>query len=294
MRRLAISAFVLAAALGAAILDSGAADGKLQIVAAENMYGDVARQIGGDNVDVVSVIENPDQDPHLFEASPSVLRALAAARIVVFNGIDYDHWMEELLEAQPATNRKTIVIADLVGAKDGDNPHLWYHPVAIPALAEALATELSAADPANSAAYAERKDAFLAAWKPVQERIADIKTKAAGAPVTASEPVFGLMAEALGLDMRNERFQLSVMNDTEPSARDIAALEDDLRTGKVKAFIYNRQLADPLTERLLGIAEEAGVAVVGVTETLPAGKTFQQWMLEQIDELGRALGTPSS
>jgi zinc/manganese transport system substrate-binding protein len=293
MRRVAISAFVLAAALGAATFGAGAAD-KLQIVAAENMYGDVARQIGGDYVDVISVIENPDQDPHLFEASPSVVRALAAARIVVFNGIDYDHWMEELLEAQPGADRKEIIVADLVGAKEGDNPHLWYHPAAIPALADTLAKELAAADPANAAAYAERKDTFLAGWKPVQGRIDTIRTKAAGAPVTASEPVFGLMAEALGLDMRNERFQMSVMNDTEPSARDIAAMEDDLRTGKVKAFIYNGQVADPLTDRLLGIAKESGVAVVGVTETLPAGKTVQQWMLEQIDELGRALGTPSS
>jgi zinc/manganese transport system substrate-binding protein len=293
VRRTLISAFVLAAALGAATIAASAAD-RLQIVAAENMYGDIARQIGGDTVDVVNVIENPDQDPHAFEASPSVVRALAAARIVVFNGIGYDHWMEELLEAQPAANRKAIVIADLIDAKPGDNPHLWYHPAAIPALAEALTKELAAADPANASDYAARKEAFLAAWKPVQERIDGIKAKAAGAPVTASEPVFGLMAEALGLEMRNQRFQLSVMNDTEPSARDLAAIEDDIRTGKVKAFIYNRQVADPLTERLLGIANQSGVAIVGVTETLPAGKTFQEWMLEQIDELGRALGTPSS
>jgi zinc/manganese transport system substrate-binding protein len=284
---------VLAAALGATPFGANAAE-KLQIVAAENMYGDVARQIGGNDVEVISVIENPDQDPHLFEASPSVVRALAAARIVVFNGIDYDHWMEELLAAQPAPKRKEIVVADLVGARPGGNPHLWYHPAAIPALADALATELAAADPANASGYAARKDAFLAAWKPVQDRIDTIKTKAAGAPVTASEPVFGLMAAALGLDMRNQRFQLSVMNDTEPSARDIAAMEDDLRSGKVKAFIYNGQVADPQTERLLGIARASGVPVVGVTETLPAGKSVQQWMLEQVDELSRALGTPAS
>jgi zinc/manganese transport system substrate-binding protein len=293
MRRIAISALVLAAALGATAFGASAAE-RLQVVAAENMYGDVARQIGGDNVEVVSIIENPDQDPHLFEASPSVARALAAARIVVINGADYDPWVEDLLKAQPSPNRKEIVIADIIGAKSGGNPHLWYHPDAIPALANALAKELAAADPKNASSYAERKDAFLATWKPVQDRIDTIKAKTGGAPVTASEPVFGLMAEALGLDMRNQRFQLSIMNDTEPSARDIAAMEDDLRTGKVKAFIYNGQVSDPLTERLLGIAKESGVAVVSVTETMPAGKTVQQWMLEQIDELGRALGTPSS
>jgi zinc/manganese transport system substrate-binding protein len=284
---------MLAAALGAAAFGATAAK-KIQIVAAENMYGDVARQIGGDSVDVVSVIANPDQDPHLFEASPSIVRALAAARIVISNGIDYDHWMGDLLAAQPAPKRKEIVVADLIGAKPGANPHLWYNPAAIPALADAITKDLSAADPTNAAAYAERKAAFLASWQPVRARIDEIKAKSAGMPVTASEPVFGLMADALGLDMRNERFQLSVMNDTEPSARDIAAMEDDLRTGKVKAFIYNGQVADPQTERLLGIARASGVPVVGVTETLPAGKTVQQWMLEQIDELGRALGTPAS
>jgi zinc/manganese transport system substrate-binding protein len=285
---------IAAGLLAAMSVAAGAADGKLQIVSAESMYGDIARQIGGDAVAVVSIVENPDQDPHLFETTPSVGRALATARIVIVNGAGYDPWMEELLAAQPASDRKAIVVADLVNARPGDNPHLWYRPAAIPALAEALVEELAAADPANASAYAARKRAFLDAWKAVEERIAGIREKAAGTAVTASEPVFGYMAEALGLDMRNERFQLSVMNDTEPSARDIAALEDDLRTGRVKAFIYNRQVADPLTERLLGIANRSGVPVVGVTETLPAGKTIQDWMLEQIDELGRALGAPSS
>lgn len=294
MSRFLIQALTIAGLLGAMTAGAAAAEAKLAVVAAENFYGDIARQIGGDRVEVVNIIENPDQDPHLFETTPSVARALADARVVIFNGAEYDPWMPALLAAQPAAGRSVIVVADLVGRKAGDNPHLWYDPAAAPALAATLATEFATADPEGAAGYAERRDTFLAAWTPVRDRIAGIREKAAGAPVTASEPVFGYMAEALGLTMRNERFQLSVMNDTEPSARDLAAMEDDLRSGRVKAFVYNLQVADPLTDRLLGIARESGVPVVGVTETLPAGLTFQDWMLRQVDDLGEALGEPSS
>ncbi len=183
-----------------------------------------------------------------------------------------------------------IAVADLIGKKPGDNPHLWYDPATPPALADALTKALAAADPDGAAGYATRRDSFLAAWAPIKDRIAAIRTKAAGAPVTASEPVFGYMAEALGLTMRNLRFQMSVMNDTEPSARDVAAMEDDLRNRKVRVFVYNEQVADPQTDRLLAIAKEAGVPVVGVTETLPADISFQDWILKQLDTLGDALG----
>ena len=291
MTQIVIPALLLAGLFGAT---ASAADAKLAVVAAENFYGDIARQIGGDRVEVVNIIENPDQDPHLFETTPSVARALADARVVIFNGAEYDPWMPALLAAQPTTGRSAIVVADLIGKKAGDNPHLWYDPAAAPALAGAVATEFAAADPEGTAGYAKRRDAFLAAWTAIRDRIAAIREKADGAPVTASESVFGYMAEALGLTMRNERFQLSIMNDTEPSARDLAAMEDDLRTGKVKAFVYNLQVTDPLTDRLLGIARDAGVPVVGVTETLPAGLSFQDWMRRQIDDLGEALGEPSS
>lgn len=293
MRRIVFAALAMAAALTMA---SGvhATDAKLPVVAAENFYGDIARQIGGDRVEVTSIITNPDQDPHLFETTPSVVRRLATARIVVLNGADYDPWLPPLLAAQPAPDRKVIVVADLIGRKAGDNPHLWYDPAAVVAVAAALAKEFAAADPEGAGDYTARRDAFLASWTNIRTRIANIRDKAAGAPVTASEPVFGYMAEALGLTMRNESFQLSVMNDTEPSARDITAMEDDLKDHTVRAFLYNEQVTDPLTDRLLGIAKAAGVPVVGVTETLPAGLTFQDWMLGEIDELGRALGSPSS
>ena len=113
----------------------------VKIVAAENFYGDIARQIGGPDVQVTSILSNPDQDPHLFEVSPSVGRDVSAARIVIYNGIDYDPWMEKMLGAARSAHRKTIVVAALAGKKTGDNPHIWYDPATMLALAKALARD---------------------------------------------------------------------------------------------------------------------------------------------------------
>jgi zinc/manganese transport system substrate-binding protein len=239
-------------------------------------------------------LSNPDQDPHLFEASPSVALEVATARIVVVNGADYDPWAEKLLAAAKPGNRRTIVVADLLGKAAGDNPHLWYDPATMPAFARALSAELASADPANKADYDQRLAQFLGSLKRLQEKIAALRAKFAGAPVTATEPVFGYMAAALGLAMRNERFQRAVMNGTEPGASDIAAFETDLRQRRVKLLLFNSQATDPAAQRLLGIAKASGVPVVGVTETEPKGKTFQAWMLEQLDAVGLALANAPS
>ncbi|MBU9191771.1 metal ABC transporter solute-binding protein [Burkholderia gladioli] len=263
---------------------------KLQVVAAENFYGDVIKQIGGANVSVTSILSNPDQDPHLFEASPKTARALQHANLVVYNGADYDPWMGKLLAASKNATRKTIVVADLVGKKPGDNPHLWYDPATMPAAALAISAALGAADPSHKADYDANLAGFLASLKPIDAKVAALRAQYKGVPVTATEPVFGYMSDAIGLEMRNLRFQLATMNDTEASATDIAAFENDLRKRQVKALIYNSQAEEPMTKRMLKIAKDASVPTVSVTETQPAGKTFQQWMLAQLDALGAALG----
>jgi len=266
-----------------------AAASPIKIVAAENFYGDVARQIGGSHVEVVSILSNPDQDPHLFEASPSVGRSLANAKIVVYNGADYDPWMDKLLSASKAANRQTIVVGQLLQKRSGDNPHLWYDPSAIPTYAKQLASSLERRDPSHAADYTKNLDTFLAALAPVNQRIQSIKVRYAGTPVTATEPVFGYMAQALGLVMRNDRFQLAVMNDTEPTASDTTAFEDDLKNHRVKLLIYNSQASGGAAKRMRDLAIEAGVPVVGVTETAPAGKTYQAWMLDELNAVEKAL-----
>jgi zinc/manganese transport system substrate-binding protein len=261
----------------------------LRIVAAENFYGDIAQQIGGEQVIVTSILSDPSQDPHLFEASPSVARALADADLVVQSGADYDPWVGKLLSGQRSGGRGLIVVAALVGHKAGDNPHIWYDPRTLHALAAALADELSRRDPAHAPDYAARLRRFRADMQPLEARMAEMKRRFAGAAVTASEPVFGPMAAALGLVMRNESFQLAKMNDTEPSASAVIAMETDLRQGRVRALLYNSQVVDSTTQRLQELARGAGVPVVGVTETMPAGVTYPQWMLGQLNALAQAL-----
>ena len=261
----------------------------INVVAAENFYGDVAEQVGGANVKVVSILTNPDQDPHLFEASASTARDLSAARIVIFNGADYDPWMTKLLSASRAQGRVTIEVAKLVGKKAGDNPHLWYDPPTMPAVAKALAAQLTKLDPDHRADYESRRDAFIASLKPIGDKIAALRQQYAGTTITATEPVAGYMAEAIKLKVRNPRFQLAIMNNTEPSASEIAAFQKDLKTRTAKVLLYNSQTSEELTEKMRAIAKDSGVPIVGVTETEPDGKKYQDWMLSELGALETGL-----
>ena len=281
----------LLAAAAAAVLASAvpALADPVKVVAAENFYGDLASQIGGANVAVTSILTNPDQDPHLFEASPSVARAISAARVVVYSGIDYDPWMAKLLAAAKSATRQVIVAADLIGRKPGDNPHIWYDPATMLACAKAIAAALAAEDPAHKPGYDQRLTQFQVSIAPIQARIATLRQRLAGTPATATEPVFGYMFDALGMQVRNLPFQMAVMNGTEPSASDVAAFETDLRTHAVKLLVYNAQASDPIAERMERLAKAAHIPVVGAAETEPPGKTYQSWMLTELDEVAKAL-----
>jgi zinc/manganese transport system substrate-binding protein len=266
----------------------------VHIVAAENFYGDLARQIAGPDAAVTSILSNPDDDPHLFEADPATARALASAGIVIANGADYDPWVAKLLAASHAPHRRIIVAAELLHRATGVNPHLWYDPATMPVVARALAAALTADDPAHKAYYAANLATFLASLQPITAKIAAMRSRFAGVPVTATEPVFGYMAQALGLVMHNERFQIAVMNDTEPSAGDTAAFERDLKTHRVRLLLYNSQASGAAPRRLLGIAQASHIPVVGVTETEPAGKSYQSWMQGELDAVDKALSAPQS
>jgi zinc/manganese transport system substrate-binding protein len=262
----------------------------ISVVAAENVYGDIVEQLGGNHVAVVSILTNPNQDPHLFEASASTARALAGAALVIYNGLDYDPWMEKLLAVTPNGIRAVIVVGDVSDKKTGENPHLWYEPRSVAAVARAIGTDLIARDPASEADYKQRLQAFEASRAHLDAKIQAMRAKYAGIPITATEPVFQYMAEAVGLVVRNPEFQLAVMNDTEPSARDVAAFQDDLRRHRVKVLLYNTQATDNLAQRMREIAESEKIPIVGVTETEPPGVRYQDWMEKELDALDVALG----
>ncbi|CAH2801762.1 MAG: Zinc ABC transporter, substrate-binding protein ZnuA [uncultured Caballeronia sp.] len=263
---------------------------RVPVVAAENFYGDVVRQLGGDHVQVTSILNNPDEDPHLFEASPKTARALQHAALVVYNGANYDPWMDKLLAASKSNEKRTVIVAaQLVGRKAGDNPHLWYDPATMPVLAKTVSAYLASADPAHKNDYDARLATFLDSLKPINASIAQLKSRYKGVPVTATEPVFDYMADAIGFEMRNQRFQMASMNETESNPADIAAFEKDLRERRVHVLIYNSQATGALTRRLLNVAKDAHVPRISVTETLPAKRTYQQWMQSQLEALAGAL-----
>jgi zinc/manganese transport system substrate-binding protein len=265
----------------------------VKVVAAENVYGDLASEIGGANVAVTSILSNPDEDPHLFEASPDTAKALTDAKVVIVNGLDYDPWMEKLLSAHKAAGRKEIIVGALVGHKPGDNPHVWYDPAAMKAAGKALVVDLQAIDPAHKADYEQGYMTFVDSLKPIDDKIAAMRKSYAGQPITASEPVFGYQAALIGLKVLNEKYALAIMNNAEPTPSEVAGFENALKGHKVKAMLTNAQASEPAVAKLVDLAKANGIPVVGVSETEPPNSTYQAWMMGQLDALDKALAGPT-
>lgn len=259
----------------------------LKIVAAENFYGEVAKEIGGSNIEVKSILSNPNQDPHLFSIDPSTARLISDADIVIYNGIGYDPWMEKLLAS--TKHHKVIVVAQLIGKKPGDNPHIWYDPLTMPLYSMALAKLLGQVDHERQAFYVQQYTLFNQKYQSLVLQIIELKHHFLNTPVLATEPVFNYMADALGLKMLGQDFQLSVMNDIPPSASQTQEFQNNLLSGAVRVLIYNNQVSNPVTERMQAIAKKKNIPIVGVSEMQPLGKTYVQWMQEQLNELDKDL-----
>jgi zinc/manganese transport system substrate-binding protein len=271
-------------------LASLAATADIKIVAAENFYGGVAQQIAGSDAKVTSILTNPNQDPHEFTSNAETAKSVADADIVIYSGISYDPWMDKLLAIAGKPDRVVIKVSDLIGAKEGDNPHIWYDPRTMPALAAKLAEALSKIDSTQSDMYQKRSDKFKDSMQAELTLIDQIKPLTSGMEVTATEPVFGYMCDALGFKMLNYDFQVKVMNDTDPTADETAAFEKSLASGEVKILFYNSQVTDPTTERMQEIAKKAGIQIVGVTETEPPDQMpYEAWMLTELLKVKAAL-----
>ncbi len=266
-------------------------DSKITIVAAENFYGEVAKAVGGDQVEVTNILDNPNADPHDFEPTPDVAKTVSKAQMIVYNGVGYDGWMDKLISADSSSKSKTItkVADDVMGQKEGDNEHVWYNPETMPKLANKLADDLAKLDPSNAKTYQKNAQAYIDTLAPLQEKVQKIK-QSSGAKIDVSEPVFDYMASALNLTVNDERFSKAIDDENDPSAADVAQLHTDLKSKNVKVFVYNIQNTSQTVDNLVKLAKSSGVPVVEVTETLPKGKTYLQWMNDQLDEMGKALG----
>lgn len=286
------SRFAFALMLSLLVLAPAFAEARpIRVIAAENFYGTLAEELGGPGVHVQSILKNPSEDPHLFEITPTVARAIAGAEVVIYNGIGYDPWMTAALRATPSSARRVLIVANLMGKRAGDNPHIWYDPDTMLVLARVLAHTFAVLDPTHASDYATRLGHFVAAMRPVAAKIATMHARFAGTEVAATEPVFNAMFQALGMRVLDVIFETAIMNGTEPGAAAIAALENDLRAHKVALLLTNAQVREPLTERMAAIAQAAGVPVVGVSETEPPHMTYPDWMLRELTAVEGALET---
>jgi zinc/manganese transport system substrate-binding protein len=297
-RRLA----ALAALAGAALLAAGcssslalhttAASGTIIAVGAENEYADVIAQVGGKYVQASAIMSNPSTDPHTFEASASTGRLVNAAQLVVQNGLGYDTFMDTIENAVPDSGRKTIVVQKLLGLPDSTpNPHLWYDPATMPKVASAIAENLAAIQPGHAAYFRANAAAFTNSLSTWINAIGTFKQHYPGTPVATTEPVADYLLQALGADNKTPwAFQADVMNGTDPSAQDVAIERSLFTQHKVKAFLYNQQVTDSLTESFIALARANGIPVVGVYETMPEpGYRYQSWMLAEVRALQQAV-----
>ena len=268
-----------------------AAHGRIVAVGAENEYANVISQIGGRYVAVSAVMSDPNTDPHTFEASPSVARTVSQAKLVVQNGLGYDDFMSKIESASGGSSRKVIDVAHLLGLPGSTpNPHFWYSPRTMPAVAAALAADLSALAPTHAAyfrANAARFDRSLAPWTAALARFHRRHPQAA---VATTEPVADDMLQAAGIrNLTPFSMQADIMNGTDPAPQAIT-LQNGLLSGhRVRAFVYNQQVTDSITNTFLAAAARAHVPVVGVYETMPTpGYDYQSWMMAELTALQRA------
>jgi zinc/manganese transport system substrate-binding protein len=266
-------------------------------VGAENEYANVIEQIGGSYVKVTAIESNPNTDPHTFEASPSVAEAVSQAKLLIENGVGYDTYMEKIESASPNSARKVINVQKLLGLPESTpNPHLWYKPTTMPAVARAIAADLSALQPAHASYFHAREHAFDVSLQPWYTALHQFSVRYPDTTVATTEPVADYMLEAAGIkNLTPFGMQADIMNGTDPAPQDVS-LQNGLFTGhKVKVFVHNQQVTSPLTESFVQAAKAQKIPVVGVYETMPTpGYDYQSWMLAEVEALERAVGEDAS
>ena len=266
--------------------------GKVQIVAAENFWASIASQIAGSRGEVSAIIADPAQDPHDYQPTTADARAVSGARLAIVNGVGYDRWASQLLSASPAPHRVVLNIGELFALKEGDNPHRWYDPADVDAVANRIAEDLKRLDPEHAGVYDQQLASFeqrrLARYHAL---IAGIARRYAGVPIGASESIFAMQAPALGLRLITPpTFMNAISEGSDVSAQDVLRTQRQITGRQIKVWIYNRQNATPQIQRLNALARAHGIPVVTVTETLaPESASFEEWQSDQLARLAQAL-----
>jgi zinc/manganese transport system substrate-binding protein len=273
-------------------ISAGSTGSTVSVVAAEDQYGNVAAQIGGRFVRVVSIERNPNADPHAYEVSPGVASEVSGAAVIVQNGLGYDAFMARIEAANPSQRRKVIDVARLLGLPSTTaNPHLWYSPATMPAVATTLAADLAAVDPGEASYFGANLHRFLASLQTWKAAIAAFRARHPGVTAATTEPVADDLLAAMGIrNLTPFAFQAAIMNGTDPSPQAVAFEDSLLRHHRVDLFAYNQQVVDAVTTDIRASAEQAGIPVVAVYEIMPIpGYDYQTWMMAETLAIEKAV-----
>ena len=273
-----------------------AQSGTIRVVAADNFWGSLAVQLSGTKASVLSVVTDPNADPHEYETSTGDARAFADADLVVLNGAGYDDWGRKLLDANPSSHRQVLDVAQLIGKKAGENPHFWYEPGYVVRVADSITAKYKAVDAADAGYFDAQRTALDTALKPYEDRIAEIKSKYSGVPIGATESIFEYMAAALGLNLISPpAFMDAVAEGNDPPASAVIAFNNQVSGKQIKVLVYNVQTATAVTTNVKRLAAQNDIPVVGVSETMqPVSASFQEWQLAQLITLQNALAATAT
>jgi zinc/manganese transport system substrate-binding protein len=265
--------------------------GVIKVVAAENFWGSLVSQIGGAHVSVLSIVTDPNADPHEYASNTSDARAIADARLVIVNGAGYDSWALQLISASSASNQVVLNVANLLGQQPGANPHFWYDPSYVNITIRQMYSDLVSVDPADSQYFQQQYAALKASLGQVAGRIAEIQHQSAGAQVASTESIFVYLANATGLNLVSPPdFMNAVAEGTDPPAASVAIFENQLKSGNVSVLVHNTQTVTPLTQQMEQLAAQYNVSIVAITETIqPPDVSFQVWMNAELLSLQNAL-----
>ncbi len=287
---LLILLFVLSACSYGSTGSTTPSSSAINVVAAENFYGDIAKQVGGSHVSVTSIISNPNVDPHEYESSVKTAIQVSQAQFVIENGGGYDGWMDKLLSGSLNPNRLLLKAFDIAQVKLPENEHVWYSIENAATIAQAITNDLEKLDPNDAATFETNLQTFTQSLQPIQQKIAAIKSKYAGTPVGLTETIYLYQAVPLGLNVLTPfEFQKAIVEGNEPPADTVVTAENQIMHHQIKILIFNEQTITPSTTKLENDARAQNIPLVPVTETMPPGKTYQTWMLDQLNAVEQAL-----
>jgi zinc/manganese transport system substrate-binding protein len=283
--------FCLLSACGSGAAASSQGAGKtIQVVAAENFYGNLASQLGGSHVSVTSILSDPNVDPHEYQSNTNTAIAVSKADLVIENSAGYDDWMDKILSSAPNSQRLLLKGYDLAPTHLPENEHVWYSFDNVAVIAQAIATDFKKLDPADAATFDTNLQTFKQSLQPLQQKVAAIKAKFSGTPVGLTETIYLYQSQPEGLNVLTPfEFEKSIAEGNDPSADTVITATNQINNHQIKVLIYNQQTVTPVTTNLENLAKAKNIPIVPVTETMPVGKTYQTWMLDQLNALQTAL-----